>query len=292
LVNAEFSNNELLKGLVFGAAMERPVTFSVGGEEVYMTIQQRGSEGNNPAPFKGFSDYVAYWMQALARVHTLGTEVMNKKGVKKLCTRSSSEKNDARISEATGIYEVPVEKPLRKDVEALKPQEGDEFCHGDFRYENRLGKRILDWGCSGLGNGLADCVNFLSEACVNYGRNLTEGDFKQAIGIYLAEKMKFSGAKGDVSDNVLKIQYGLFNMLKMLYSPKLNAVMQERENQGIRLTEHELKTVEYNREVYHSLEKEVRGLLKDKMLVSRIENGSKIVYTFPEVNSCSYSHAA
>jgi len=285
LVNYFFSQDPLLKEFVPKSAMIKregfegyePIKVDVEGKPMYITIQEDVREKKK----KNYS--LDTWMKVLARVHIVGTYVVNSlKKQNKIeeykCTKSTKERDDDNILRA----HLAIDWGLRKVLTDAGIEEGIDFCHGDLRFDNMAGSYILDWGGAGKGNGLKDVAQLLSDAYVK--EKISDDECKRLIEIYLNEKRNTASTFGGeafykVTEAEVENAFNEFKGLAIIYYPKFSAYKMLKQGEGKIISEHEKKSIEAFTERQKDFEKSFIPVFN---IIRYKETDNSIIYELPE----------
>lgn len=292
LVNYHFSRNPLLKDLVPGSNLEKPIEVDICGSKVYLAVQEDVSDKADQRLEKVLefgnkqevSRYLTDWMRSLARLHVVGTKIMDRLECTDKALSLMKEKDEGRLKDSRIKYD----SKLREELKRLNLEERYDFIHQDLRKENRMGQYAIDWGHAGRGNCYLDLARILSDHAVQsrYG-TLGEKDYKHFIKTYLMEKKRIAGNEDtSVFEAELTEAYKEFSAVQLLYYESQAAYMALK---GSNCSPHEYHTARLMRGQLPSVEKKVRSLLRTDGIITQSGNKREAVF---EINKPEYNLAA
>lgn len=212
-----------------------PIPVTVGEATKYLVIQEDVSTANRAfdATLQRGSRRQVYSLlerrlRIAAHIHVYGTQLMEKLGNHQRALRLDKEKDEARILES-GIL---MDSRLRADTLSRGVLYGNELIHQDLRPENIIEPRVLslddtiiDWGHAGRGTGLIDVARLLLDHRAQRYGAFGKDEYAYFLRVYLAEKKKLMGLKGEITTQELERVYHDFMGVCVLYAQAQGAYL-------------------------------------------------------------------
>jgi hypothetical protein len=236
LVNYHFSRDPILKHFIPRGDLKEPIEVMVNNAPMYITIQEDVRDKADKrfdyvlqhGTRQQVHEYLRYWMAVLARVHVIGTKIMNQIGNDDRALSLTKDKDKERIKGLYSILGRAFPKGLWRDLAQSDIERRNEFIHQDTRLENRLCQYIIDWGHAGRGNGLLDVARVLSDGIVQLKAGLSEEDYKGLISMYLTEKRSLLGIGNELTNGEVNAAYEEFKGMQWLYENAQSAYLESR----------------------------------------------------------------